>query len=294
MKADKASATARLIAAATVMCTRDPTTANLVTPGAAEWCEAFLSTSRADRWLRSSARSGVSRAAWRLLERATHPGIVRHWMARKQWIELQVRQALSGGIAQIVVLGAGLDSLGVRLAVERPDIRVVEIDHPATLAVKRAVLETRPGHGGPILAAADFGLEDDGSSLFELVDRDRPTLFLAEGLLMYLPAARVQSLLGGLAAMMTAQSRLIFSFMVEREHGMIGFEPRSPLVSWWLAAKDERFLWSLDPATARAFARGLGWEVSEHADAVVLARIAGGDQVIAHGEEIIEANLIRI
>ena len=88
MKADKASATARLIAAATVMCAHDAKTADLVAPGASEWCEAFLSTSRADRWLLSSARSGVSRAAWRLLERATHPGIVRHWMTRKKWIEL--------------------------------------------------------------------------------------------------------------------------------------------------------------------------------------------------------------
>ncbi len=293
MKADKASATARLIAAATVMCAHDAKTADLVAPGATEWCEAFLSTSGADRWLRSSAKSGVSRAAWRLLERATHPGIVRHWMTRKKWIELHVQRALTGGASQIVVLGAGLDTLGVRLGVERPDIRVVEIDHPATLAVKRAVLETRLGHGGPILAEADFGRGNGEQLPVEAVDRDRPTLFLAEGLLMYLPEAQVRSLLGGLATMMTAESRLIFSFMVERENGVIGFEPRSALVSWWLASKDERFLWSLNPTKARAFARELGWEVTGHADAIVLAGVAGGDHVIARGEEILEANSIR-
>jgi hypothetical protein len=50
MKAGQASATARLIAAATVLCGHDLAAADLVSPGAAGWCEEFLSTSRADRW----------------------------------------------------------------------------------------------------------------------------------------------------------------------------------------------------------------------------------------------------
>ena len=293
MKADKASATSRLIAAATVLCAREAQTADLVAPSATEWARDFLSTSTADRWLRSSAESGLSRAAWKLLERATHPGIARHWMTRKKWIELHARQAISGGVEQIVILGAGLDSLGVRLKLEQPSLRIVEIDHPATLKGKRAVLEARLGQAGPILVEADFGRETGEQRPVDAVDRDRPTLFLAEGLLMYLPEARVRSLLGGLATLMRAEARLIFSFMVERDNGLIGFEPRSALVSWWLARKDERFLWSLNPTKARAFARELGWEVTEHADAIALAGIAGGDRVIARGEEIIEAILIK-
>ena len=55
------------------------------------------------------------------MERATHPGIVRHWMLRKKWIELRVRAAIADGADQVVVLGAGFDTLGVRMAVERPD-----------------------------------------------------------------------------------------------------------------------------------------------------------------------------
>jgi O-methyltransferase involved in polyketide biosynthesis len=161
MKAGKASATARLIAAASVLCADDPATADLVSPGAAEWCEAFLSTTTGDRWLRASCRSSAARAAWRLLERATHPGIVRHWMMRKRWIESRVRAAIAAGATQVVVLGAGLDPLGVRLAVERPDLRVVEIDQPSTMAVKRSVVSMRLGGGGPVLAEADFS--DEGS-----------------------------------------------------------------------------------------------------------------------------------
>jgi hypothetical protein len=67
MKARRASATARLIAAATVLCAHDPSAADLVPTGASDWCEEFLSTSRSDRWLRASARPTATRAAWRLL-----------------------------------------------------------------------------------------------------------------------------------------------------------------------------------------------------------------------------------
>jgi len=296
MRADEASATARLIAAATVLCARDAADAGLVAPGAADWCEAFLSASRGGRWLRASCRPAAGRAAWRLLERATHPGIVRHWMLRKRWIESRVRAALAGGASQVVVLGAGFDTLGVRLAAERPDVRVVEVDHPATLAVKRPVVESRlePGRARPVMAEADFSRGGDGRATLPpgAVERGRATVFLAEGLLMYLPEPAVRSLLAELAAAAVSGSRLVFSFMVEREDGEIGFEPRSALVSRWLAAKDERLRWSLNPARAPAFARELGWTVTGHADSAVLAALAGsagGNRVVARGEDVIEA-----
>ena len=294
MKAGKASATARVIAAATVMCAHDATTSDLVAPGAARWCEEFLSTSKADRWLQASGKSAACRAAWRLLERSTHPGIVRHWMMRKRWIELRVRAAIAGGASQLVVLGAGFDTLGVRLAVERPDFRVVEIDHPATLAVKQAVVERIRGCGGPVMAESDFARNDENQSILPpgAIDRGRRTVFVAEGLLMYLPEARVRSLLGELATATQQASQLVFSFMVERESGEIGFEPRSAMVSFWLAMKGEPFRWSLNSARAVAFAQELGWEVTAHADSVVLSGLvgsAGEDRVIARGEEVIEA-----
>ena len=69
-------------------------------------------------------------------------------MLRKRWIESRVRAKIAAGASQVVVLGAGLDTLGVRLASERPDLRVVEIDHPATLAVKRSVVERKLGAVG--------------------------------------------------------------------------------------------------------------------------------------------------
>jgi methyltransferase (TIGR00027 family) len=294
MKVCNASATAQLIAAATVLCAHDVSTSDLLAPGSARWCQEFLSASKADWWLLASCRSASARAAWRLLERATQPGIVRHWMMRKRWIESRVRAAIAEGTSQLVVLGAGLDTLGVRLAMEFPEIYVIEIDHPATMSVKRSVVEMRLGRDGPVMVECDFVRDDWNQFVLSTgaIDLKRRTIFLAEGLLMYLPEARVRLLLGALANLTERASRLLFSFMVQREGAEIGFEPRSAMVSCWLTMKGEPFLWSLDPARAVAFARELGWAVTEHADSVVLgglARSAGGNHVIARGEEVIEA-----
>jgi methyltransferase (TIGR00027 family) len=213
---------------------------------------------------------------------------------RKRWIESRVRAAIAEGASQLVVLGAGLDTLGVRLAMEFPEIRVIEIDHPATMSVKRSVVEMRLGRDGPVMVERDFVRDDWNQFVLSTgaIDHKRRTIFLAEGLLMYLPEARVRLLLGAVANLTERASRLLFSFMVQREGAEIGFEPRSAMVSCWLAMKGEPFLWSLDPARAVAFARELGWAVTEHADSVVLgglATSAGGNHVIARGEEVIEA-----
>jgi O-methyltransferase involved in polyketide biosynthesis len=109
---------------------------------------------------------------------------------------------------------------------------------------------------------------------------------------MYLPEARVRSLLRELATATDSASWVVFSFMVEREDGAIGFEPRSTLVSWWLSTKDEPFCWSLDSARAERFARELGWSVTAHADSTVLAGLdtsTVGNRATVTGEEVIEA-----
>ena len=169
-----------------------PATADLVAPGAAGWCEEFLSTSKADRWLRASCRSAAGQGGVEACGAGDAP---RHRPAldAAQTVDRIAGPGCDRGRGvQVVVLGAGFDTLGVRLAVERPDLRVVEIDHPATLAVKRSVVERKLGCGGPVMAEADFSRDDGTESLLPpgVIDRTRRTVFLAEGLLMYLPEAR--------------------------------------------------------------------------------------------------------
>ncbi|MBC7771773.1 MAG: class I SAM-dependent methyltransferase, partial [Pyrinomonadaceae bacterium] len=76
-----------------------------------------------------------------LIERLIVPGIITHFGIRKRLIRDAVDVAIRDGFSQIVVIGAGLDTLTLDLARANTDIRLVEIDHPATQGARRRMLE---------------------------------------------------------------------------------------------------------------------------------------------------------
>jgi methyltransferase (TIGR00027 family) len=65
----------------------------------------------------------------------------RAWMAvRSRYAEDRLAAAYARGVRQFVILGAGLDTFGYRNP--WPDLRVFEVDHPATQAWKMELLES--------------------------------------------------------------------------------------------------------------------------------------------------------
>src|SRR5258706_13933 len=115
VREDLPSSTAILIAAATVFLARDARVSDLVPSGAAEWCARCLEVLPGLKAVETLSRPGLRWAA-RLAERATVPGLLLHFMLRKRWIEEVVRSALAEGYEQVVVMGAGFDTLALRLS----------------------------------------------------------------------------------------------------------------------------------------------------------------------------------
>jgi methyltransferase (TIGR00027 family) len=192
-------------------------------------------------------------------------------IARTRFFDERVLAALSAGTAQVVILGAGYDDRALRF--RSPGVRFFELDHPATQADKarrlRRVRGTEPGSGGPTLAAADFR-DDDVAAVLEASGHDagRPTLFLCEGLLVYLDQAICVRLLGALHARAAAGSELAVSLATHREG----------LDSGWVAAVANarrghpREPWlTILPAPAHLELLGrAGWRVSDRVDAADL------------------------
>jgi methyltransferase (TIGR00027 family) len=107
-------------------------------------------------------------------------------IARTRFFDERVVAALSAGIRQVVILGAGYDDRALRF--RSPGVRFFELDHPATQQDKRRRLRAMRGRDhGPVLAAADFR-HDDVTAVLQACGHaaDQPTLFLCEGLLVYL------------------------------------------------------------------------------------------------------------
>jgi len=221
------------------------------------------------------------RAAGRVLERATVPGLSAHFQRRKRLIEVWCRAALAEGFSQVVVLGAGLDTLAVRVSREGGGMRWFEADRAPTLAIKQRVYDGIEHPPSLLeLSLARGGIAE--SLRHGGVDLTLPTFVLAEGLLMYLPPEGVAALFVELAAMPWARARTAFTFMEGADGSSACFRPQSPLVAPWLRWRGEPFRSALDPALLEGVLAAWGWRLKElvrfehpAGEAVALADRAG-------------------
>ena len=197
----------------------------------------------------------------KIIERVTIPGILLHYALRKKCIARLARAALTNGVRQVVVLGAGFDSLGLELSREFLDAHFWELDHPATQRAKTRALpriDNQRLHLVPIdLSAAPVEQEVLVASGF---DQRQCTFWVAEGLFMYFPAAVVSSLLRTLAKLSASGSQIVFTFMERQSNGRIQFRSQSRFVDFWLGKRREPFLWGSTRAELSGFVRP--WSVA--------------------------------
>ena len=134
-------------------------------------------------------------------ERPERRGLRLFIAMRSRFAEDSARRAIDKGVRQILVLGAGLDTFAYRLE-RTPELRIFELDHPATQAEKRRRLNeaqiAEPQHVSYV--AHDF---ESGSMTVALkaagLDPDRRAFVLWLGVTPYLTQEAVFATLGELA-----------------------------------------------------------------------------------------------
>ena len=290
MKQGRASNTAKVIAASTILLDSDSKTASLVAPGSADLCKAFLSGSVFDRWLAKSSAWPPTRMLWRGLEGITLPSVMEHYWHRKRWIESRVKDALGGGFERLVVLGAGFDTLGFRLSADFPKSDIIELDHPATQGAKLRALEN---NSTSIPSNLKFIGLDLGRQSFpaEMFDDSKSTLFVIEGVLMYLLPATIDRLFEVLRELPSKRLRVLFSFMTKWPDGRTEFRPRSWLVNWWLGWRNEPFAWGLEPEIMDDFLSVRGFAMKELCSTRELAEEYGLGPFNLDGENLVASEL---
>ena len=226
----------------------DPCYAQSVPAESADLCAQFIEACTSSVVVRNLRRPWM-RCLTRIVEKVTIPGILRHYALRKKRISDIVHHAITSGTTQVVVLGAGFDPLGILLHREYPSIGIWELDHLATQKIKAEVSGINPGRFHFIsvdLAAANLDtirLPENGFLIA------KQTIWIAEGLLMYLHPDTVRDLFQHAAAMSAPGSRFIFTCMTGAPDAAIRFERQSKVVDWWLRRQAEPFRWSATPAT---------------------------------------------
>lgn len=294
MQQHRTSATASLIALSLVFLSRQPRDRDLLPPGAAAQSAALLSRTAPTRLrlVQLLSRPGA-RLLVRGLERLALPGIQRHYAARKRYIEDAARAFLDDGGGQLLVIGAGLDTLAVRIARDLPQVRCVELDHPATSAVKQEAIGDRlPANLVLVPLELGRGPWEDVDQL----DRSVRTFVVLEGVTMYLTEQAVRDVLQG-CARLAPGSQLVWTFMHPDAAGRLRFHRAGPAVGAFLEHQHEPFTWGMPLGDVSAFLRPLGLEVQEIVTATQLrARYLAPRGVVgalAEGEALCLTSLTR-
>jgi methyltransferase (TIGR00027 family) len=286
LKAEHPSATAYLIATSTLFVAADPDAGRLVPARAAELSASFVAArSRVARWAQRALSRKRVRPIVSALERLTLPGIQLHYALRKLYLEETLRAALSdsgcGGIRQVVIFGAGYDTLALRLHETFPHTQFIETDHPATQRRKTHALAAhldsrlqRPLTPNLHFLPVDLTRQQLTATLrnFNAYRADARTLFIAEGLLMYLSPVEVNNLLQTIRECSGARSRFAFTFMEPQANGRVNFRTRSRAVDAWLSWRSEVFKWGIERDALPAYLSGRGLSVREIATDETLRR----------------------
>jgi methyltransferase (TIGR00027 family) len=143
-------------------------------------------------------------------------GITSHYALRKKFIEEEtISHIKKYNITQVVNLGAGFDTLLIRKSKEFQDIDFYEVDHPATQNLKKKIVKKFDVPKNLKFISVDFENEKIINKL--KIDENKNTLFIIEGVLMYLEKADVLELCKEILAMTKSHFSIIFTFRVPQK-----------------------------------------------------------------------------
>ena len=142
-------------------------------------------------------------------------------VARCRYMDDLLSEALGQGIQQLVILGAGFDSRAYRFDRLKEGVKVFEVDHPATQKNKRKQLVRILRPGGPpgyvTFVPVDFTHDALAVRLTECGYSEwLKTLFIWEGVTMYLDAPSVDSTLTFIAGHSAPGSSIVFDYLCKQ------------------------------------------------------------------------------
>ncbi|OBH12192.1 class I SAM-dependent methyltransferase [Mycobacterium sp. E1747] len=128
---------------------------------------------------------------------------------RTHFFDSYFADAVAAGIRQVVILASGLDSRAYRLDWPAGTV-VYEIDQPQVLEYKSATLADSGATPSAERREVAIDLRDDWPAALRAAGFDpaKPTAWLAEGLLMYLPAEAQDKLFTQIGELSRAGSRV--------------------------------------------------------------------------------------
>jgi methyltransferase (TIGR00027 family) len=269
MKKDRISQTALKVALGLITLSIKEDWAERLPPGLVEISERLLMASGSPgygpRLMRASKKQWMVKV-YEIQDRLM-PGQWQGFGHRKIFIDEEVRSAIELGARQVLVLGAGFDTLCLRLAPQYGDVQFFEVDHPTTSLAKAKGISQVGQQENLIQIASDLSERNISKVLMEdgRWDSKQLSVVVAEGLLQYLTDREVYDLLRDTATCTALPTRIVFTHTIPSERKVLQFILR--LIG-------EPFKSAVQSEDLPGYIKGTGWTV-----------ISGVDSNSAHGIE---------
>src|SRR6476659_3059666 len=197
--------------------------------------------------------------------------------ARTAFFDRTVTGALGRGVTQVVVGAAGYDGRAFRYA--KPGVRWFEVDHPATQRDRLERLGIDASHVR--FVEADFTRDPVAGRLRAAgLDPDVPSLFLLEGVAVYLEPAVLEDVLRQFRQVAAPGSSLAISVSLSRPRG----DSARARFQATVAALGEPARSTFKAAEAEALLAGTGWPLA--------AENRAGQQTAAGSDRLRTAGLL--
>lgn len=238
----------------------DKTTSAYYLGSTARWTAAVRARERTrvdrlfdDPW--AALLAGKQGEDW--IEHRTEGSVLPIVLRTRFFDEFIERITLQGGIRQVVLMAAGLDTRAFRLTWPE-QTRVFELDQPGVLQYKEQILHSAGAQ--PVCARQTIELDLNGPWQEPLVqagfDLQRPSGWLLEGFLFYLASEHITRLLDQIDGLAAAGSWLGFDIV---NNAVL----TSPLTRPWIdmqAASGAPWIGTMDDP--QGFLAGHGWKAT--------------------------------
>lgn len=185
--------------------------------------------------------------------------------ARTKHIDNILQQAAADGIGQVVNLGAGYDTRAYRYRKAMPNVKFYEIDLPEMVAEKKRrldkVLRYTPRYVG--FVPVDFNKQSIPNELRKAgYDPGVKTLFIWEGVTMYISGQAVDSTLKFIATQSAPESSVVYDYMpLAIIQGDFTEHADMRGLAFWVRYRGEPFTFGIPEGEGAAYVEARGLEV---------------------------------
>ncbi|MGH9855122.1 MAG: class I SAM-dependent methyltransferase [Blastocatellia bacterium] len=212
-----------------------------------------------------------SRSPANLTSRAINfwaPGAQEFLTARARLSDDIAAEMAADSLRQIVLLGAGFDTMSLRIEEALRDVAIFEVDHPATQAVKREVIGRIGAPENLRFVEVDFEQDDFVEKLRRAgFAPDRHSLVVWMGVTYYLTAQAMTRALCQIHTLGAAGMRFVFDYML-KEVVDGATRNRDALGKARMAARlGEPWLFGLNPAMVGDYLTAFNFKLLKDYDA---------------------------